>query len=123
LYLALLLYWAFVATLLSTFRLLLNNGVAIYPDTELTNNPIQLQCGIIFWLQNLPNDLAMPSSVVAAIRYDANANTLRVVYVSGSVYDYKNVPAKVFKEMKTASSKGEFLNKHIKPNYEFEKIR
>jgi hypothetical protein len=25
--------------------------------------------------------------------------------------------------MKKASSKGEFLNKEIKPNYEFEKIR
>jgi KTSC domain len=65
----------------------------------------------------------MPSSVVAAIRYDATTSTLRVIYVSGSVYDYKAVPEKIFKEMKTASSKGEFLNKHIKPNYEFEKIK
>jgi len=65
----------------------------------------------------------MPSSVVAAIRYDANTNTLRIIYVSGSVYDYKNVPEKIFKEMKTTSSKGEFLNKQIKPNYEFEKIK
>jgi hypothetical protein len=64
----------------------------------------------------------MPSSVVAAIRYDVSSSTLRVIYVSGSVYDYKNVPEKVYKEMKTAFSKGEFLNKHIKPNYEFEKI-
>jgi hypothetical protein len=65
----------------------------------------------------------MPSSVVGAIRYDAKASTLRVVYVSGSVYDYKHVPEKVYKEMRTTSSKGEFLNKHIKPNYEFEKIK
>ena len=65
----------------------------------------------------------MPSSVVAAIRYDANANTLRVIYVSGSVYDYKQVPEKVYKEMRAASSKGEFLNKHIKPKFEFEKIK
>ena len=65
----------------------------------------------------------MPSSVVAAIRYDASSSTLRVVYVSGSVYDYKKVPEKVYIEMKAASSKGEFLNKQIKPNYEFEKIR
>ena len=64
----------------------------------------------------------MPSSVVAAIRYDATISTLRVIYVSGSVYDYKQVPEKVYKEMRTASSKGEFLNKHIKPKYEFEKI-
>ena len=65
----------------------------------------------------------MPSSVVAAIRYDADSSTLRVIYVSGSVYDYKKVPEKVYIEMKAASSKGEFLNKQIKPNYEFEKIR
>lgn len=63
----------------------------------------------------------MPSSVVAAIRYDASSSTLRVVYVSGAVYEYKNVPEKVYNEMKRASSKGEFLNKEIKPNYEFEK--
>lgn len=65
----------------------------------------------------------MPSSVVAAIKYDVSSSTLRVVYVSGSVYDYKKVPAKVYHEMKKASSKGEFLNKEIKPNYEFEKIK
>jgi hypothetical protein len=65
----------------------------------------------------------MPSSVVAAIRYDTGTSTLRVIYVSGSVYDYKEVPEKVYKDMRTAFSKGEFLNKHIKPNYEFEKIK
>jgi len=65
----------------------------------------------------------MPSSVVAAIKYDVNTSTLRVIYVSGSVYDYKDVPQKVYNEMKTASSKGEYLNKHIKPKYEFEKIK
>ena len=65
----------------------------------------------------------MPSSVVATIRYDANTYTLRVIYISGSVYDYKDVPEEVYKEMKEAFSKGEFLNKHIKPNYEFEKIK
>lgn len=65
----------------------------------------------------------MPSSVVAAVRYDASSSTLRVIYVSGSVYDYKDVPEKVYKEMKAAFSKGEFLNKHIKPNYTFEKVK
>jgi hypothetical protein len=65
----------------------------------------------------------MPSSVVAAIRYDPGTDTLRVIYVSGRVYDYKNVPEKIYKEMKEAFSKGEFLNKHIKPKYEFEKIK
>ena len=65
----------------------------------------------------------MPSSVVAAIRYDVSKSTLRVVYISGAVYDYKKVPEKIYNEMKKAFSKGEFLNKEIKPNYEFEKIK
>ena len=65
----------------------------------------------------------MPSSVVAAMKYDVLSSTLRVVYVSGSVYDYKRVPEKIYNQMKKASSKGEFLNKQIKPNYEFEKIK
>jgi uncharacterized Fe-S cluster-containing MiaB family protein len=65
----------------------------------------------------------MPSSVVAAIKYDPETDTLRVIYVSGSVYDYKEVPEKVYKEMKGAFSKGEYLNKHIKPKYKFEKVK
>jgi len=65
----------------------------------------------------------MPSSVVAAMKYDAEASKLRVIYTSGNIYDYKEVPEKVYAEMRKASSKGEFLNKQIKPNYEFEKIK
>jgi hypothetical protein len=65
----------------------------------------------------------MPSSVVAAIKYDPQTSILRVIYTSGNIYDYKNVPEKVYNEMKQAFSKGEFLNKEIKPNYEFERIK
>ena len=65
----------------------------------------------------------MPSSVVAAMKYDAKASKLRVIYTSGNIYDYKEVPEKIYNEMRKASSKGEFLNKQIKPNYEYEKIK
>ncbi len=65
----------------------------------------------------------MPSSVVAATKYDALLFTLRVIYVSGLGYDYKNVPEEVYTAMKTSFSKGEFLNKHIKGKYEYEKVR
>jgi hypothetical protein len=65
----------------------------------------------------------MPSSVVATIRYDENTSTLRVVFVSGMVYDYKNVPEEVFHEMKKAGSKGTYLNKHIKGSYDFKKVK
>lgn len=65
----------------------------------------------------------MPSSVVAAVRYDEKTSKLRIVFRSGSIYDYLKVPVEAYNEMMKASSKGEFLNKEIKPNYQFEKIR
>lgn len=65
----------------------------------------------------------MPSSVVASIRYYPLTSILRVVFVSGSVYDYKKVPEKVYNAMKTAVSKGTYLNQHIKGHYSFEKLK
>lgn len=64
----------------------------------------------------------MPSSVVHRIHYDPQKHVLTVVYVSGNVYAYKDVPERVYKEMKTAHSKGEFLNYHIKGKYSYEKV-
>jgi hypothetical protein len=64
----------------------------------------------------------MPSSVVASIQYDVSSSTLRVTYVSGMAYDYKNVPEDVYAAMKNAFSKGTFLNQHIKGKYAYEKI-
>lgn len=64
----------------------------------------------------------MPSSVVAHFNYDEKTSTLRVKYISGMVYDYKNVPEKVYREMKAYQSKGSYLNDYIKGKYDFEKV-
>lgn len=64
----------------------------------------------------------MPSSVVANIKYDLTEQKLVVVFVSGEVYAYKNVPEKVYKDFKSATSKGTFLNRKIKKFYSMEKI-
>ena len=65
----------------------------------------------------------MPSTVVAAMHYDPEHTTLRIIYRSGMVYDYLGVPPAVYDAMKAASSKGEYLNKHIKGKYAFEKVK
>jgi hypothetical protein len=65
----------------------------------------------------------MPSSVVASFKYNMAKHILRVVFVSGKVYDYRNVPETVYKAMKEASSKGTFLNFSIKGIYPFKKIK
>jgi len=65
----------------------------------------------------------MPSSVVAALHYYPERKVLRVIYVSGIAYDYKDVPETVYKAMKSSGSKGIYLNKNIKGKYEFEKVK
>ncbi len=42
------------------------------------------------------------------MRYDADSRTLRIVYVSGNVYDYKDVPPEVYEAMKASVSKARF---------------
>jgi hypothetical protein len=64
----------------------------------------------------------MPSSVVATMHYNAELSTLRVVFVSGLVYEYKNVPENVYLEMKYSGAKGVYLNRNIKGNYEYVKL-
>ena len=56
------------------------------------------------------------------MKYNAETATLRVTFVSGVIYDYKNVPEEVYVAMKTSGAKGIYLNQHIKGKYEFEKI-
>ena len=57
------------------------------------------------------------------MNYDADTHTLTVFFVSGSVYDYKNVPLKVYEQMKHATSKGIFLNRVIKARFGFQKVK
>jgi len=64
----------------------------------------------------------MPSSVISEYHYNPDTKTLRVIYVSGMVYDYLDVQLDVYLAMKAAFSKGTFLNTKIKGNYDFKKI-
>ncbi|MCE7064806.1 KTSC domain-containing protein [Dyadobacter sp. CY326] len=64
----------------------------------------------------------MPSSVVAEMIYNEHTETLRIVFVSGMVYDYQKVPLHIFQALRNASSKGTYLNQEIKNNYEFVKV-
>jgi hypothetical protein len=64
----------------------------------------------------------MPSTVVSYMHYYPESSTLRIGFVSGMVYDYKDVPEKVYQEMKKSTSKGTFLNKYIKERFPYKKV-
>ena len=62
----------------------------------------------------------MPSSVIASMHYNPDKQDLTIIFVSGTVYVYKNVPLNVFISLRAARSKGRYLNEYIKGEYEFE---
>jgi len=64
----------------------------------------------------------MLSSVIQNMVYDEVTATLRIIFLSGMIYDYQHVPSEEYRKMKKSTSKGKYLNKHIKGNYAFKKI-
>ncbi|WEA01526.1 KTSC domain-containing protein [Mucilaginibacter sp. SJ] len=64
----------------------------------------------------------MPSTVIQNMDYDLETQVLKISYVSGQTYLYKNVPEKVYKELKSSRVKGRYLHFFVKNKYEFEQI-
>ncbi len=64
----------------------------------------------------------MPSAVIAAYEYNTDKEILTIRYQSGKVYNYLQVPEKVFKEMRSTMVKGIWFNRHIKGKYPFEEV-
>jgi hypothetical protein len=65
----------------------------------------------------------MPSTVISAFHYDSKRHVLQVVFISGTVYEYINVPETMYTAMKSSFSKGTYFNKHIKDHFSFKKIK
>jgi KTSC domain len=64
----------------------------------------------------------MPSSVIKYFSYDAATETLKIIFVTGMVYLYKNVHGKIYKMLKASGSKGRYFNSNIKDKYKFQKL-
>jgi hypothetical protein len=64
----------------------------------------------------------MPSTVIRQMDYDAVTSTLKVSFVSGQVYVYKDVPETVYKDLAASRVKGRYLRFFIKDKYSFERV-
>lgn len=64
----------------------------------------------------------MPSTVIRALEYSAATAVLIIVFVSGSVYEYYEVPQEVYDEFKSYREKGVFYNTQIKNKYRFARV-
>lgn len=65
---------------------------------------------------------SVASSNIASIGYDATTETLEIEFLSGSVYQYYNVPQNVYDELMAEGSKGRFLNTYIKNAYPYSRV-
>lgn len=65
----------------------------------------------------------MPSSVIRAFDYAPADRRLDILFVSGRLYSYHDVPEDVAGAMRAAFSKGEFFNRHIRDRYRFTRTR
>lgn len=63
------------------------------------------------------------SSVIAAIGYDPQFLWLEVELKSGSLYLYREVPARTHQAFMAALSKGSFYNRWIRDDYPFVRVR
>jgi hypothetical protein len=64
------------------------------------------------------NRVAVSSSSVASIGYDPVAAVLEIEFQNGRIYQYLHVPPQAHRLLLQADSKGEFVNKVIKPRFE-----
>lgn len=54
------------------------------------------------------------SSNLASVGYDAESSMLEVQFKNGSVYRYIGIPVSVYEGLMAASSKGSYLDSHVK---------
>lgn len=64
----------------------------------------------------------MPSSVISRFFYDETARRLRIIFVSGDVYEYEHVPPGVVEAFRAAPSKGRFFGPNIRDRYRYRRL-
>lgn len=70
----------------------------------------------------LEQTTTMNSSMIKKAVYNFTANTLKVEFESGAIYEYSNVDSQMYEDFCKAESQGKFFNEKIKNNYEHSKL-
>jgi len=61
------------------------------------------------------------SANISAVGYDAKKNKLVVEFTSGTIYEYQDVPVRMYHRLLLAPSKGKFFNQNIKQAFKYAK--
>jgi hypothetical protein len=63
--------------------------------------------------------MAVQSSLMRSVGYDATARRLEIEFSDGDVYLYENVPESIYKELISAASIGSYFTARIMRNIDF----
>ena len=66
---------------------------------------------------------AVASSTIASVGYDAASRLLEIVFLTGLVYQYLRVPARVHTALLHAASKGKYFNRYIRNAYSYRRVK
>ncbi|WP_435065792.1 KTSC domain-containing protein [Halobaculum sp. EA56] len=69
------------------------------------------------------NRTPVSSSNLKSVGYDQSSNTLEIEFHGGRVYQYYNVPKRVYQGLMAASSHGKYHHRRIKDSYRYSRIR
>lgn len=69
------------------------------------------------------NLVTVDSSMVHAVGYDAEAEEMEVIFTSGKIYRYVDVPADVYDRLLKADSIGQFMNAFVIDVYQDYQVR
>ena len=67
--------------------------------------------------------IAVDSTMLRTIGYDAERQLLQIEFHNRSVYQYFEVPATVYEELMQAPSKGAYFNQSIRPRFDFALVK
>jgi len=62
------------------------------------------------------------SSNIESIGYDSTSETLEIEFLNGSIYQYFDVPERIYEEIMNSDSHGKYLAYHIKGKYRYSKV-
>lgn len=67
--------------------------------------------------------IIVESSMLYAVGYDSKTRTLEVVFNSGGIYQYYDVPPEEYEELMAAESKGSYMHACIIDVYPYAQIK
>ncbi|WP_165357304.1 KTSC domain-containing protein [Sphingosinicella sp. CPCC 101087] len=71
-------------------------------------------------MKDLPLSTAFPdSSAVDRATYHPGPRVLDIWYSGGDRYSYFDVPEETYRQLRSASSVGEFVNREVKPRFRY----